>query len=108
MRVPKLFYVSPYSELDTMFDFNLGLPDDHLNININDYKNDQKVLISTLSGNRKKLSNVNLLYFSLKFPMVTLKVIFLIHWEAMMLYFKKIPFIKKTSNPELQQEIYKF
>lgn len=108
MQIPKLFYVSPYSALDTAFYFKLGLPDDKLNINIDDFNGNRRILISTLTGTKKKLSNTNLIFFSLKFPLITLKVIVLIHWQAMLLYFKKIPFVKKASNPELQQEIYKF
>lgn len=103
----KYFYVSPFSPLDTSFDFNIGIPDEKLAIRIDDYQDGRRVLLSAVSGVKKKLNNLSLIYYGLKFPLVTLKIIFLIHWQAMIIYFKKVPFIRKGENMHQQQEIYK-
>ena len=74
-----MIYIDLYNILDDLEKSNL------YTINIDDFNEDRKVLISTLTGTKKKLSNANLVWFSLKFPLITLKVIVLIHWQAMLL-----------------------
>lgn len=103
--VPKHFYVSPFSSLDLSFDFRLKIPGAALDIQIDDRDGDEKALISTLAGRRAGLTNRNLCWFTLKYPLVTLKVIFLIHWHALRLWLKHVPFHRKAANLPLQQEV---
>jgi DUF1365 family protein len=103
VRVPKNYYVSPFSELDLEFDFRFDPPGRRLRLAIDDYRGGERVLVSTVTGAREELTAANLARFSIRYPLVTLKVIFLIHWEALRLWLKKIPFRLKEAEPELQQ-----
>jgi uncharacterized protein len=104
--IPKYFYVSPYTRLDTSFDFDLALPDNRLQIRIDDYDREgRRFFISTLSGKRKSLNDANLLRYFLNFPLITLKVIGLIHWEALRLWLKRLPYHKKNANQDLQRDV---
>lgn len=107
LHTTKYFYVSPFIDHDTNFDFNLGIPGEKLNIRIDDYKDGERFFISTLTGNRKPLTNANLLLYSLRFPFLTLRIITLIHWNALLLWMKKIPFRRKGENRELQKDVYR-
>lgn len=103
--VQKFFYVSPFIELDTTFDFDLGLPGEKLHVTINDHQNGKKFFLSTVTGIRKELTDARLLWYVFRFPFITLQVITLIHWQALKLYLRKLPFLRKTDHPELQKEI---
>ena len=105
---PKLFYVSPFSPLDLHFDFQLAVPGDRLDIAIDDRDGPDgpPVLLSTLTGHRRPLTTGPLLALTAKFPLVTLQVIFLIHWQALRLWLRRLPFHRKAAHPELQQGVF--
>ncbi|MDB6175843.1 MAG: hypothetical protein JWL59_5154 [Chthoniobacteraceae bacterium] len=102
---PKHFYVSPFSGLEVKFDFRLRVPDEFLAIKIDDIEGSQRILLSTLTGRRVALTSARLAWFALKYPFLTLRVIFLIHWEAFLLWLKRIPFHSKAANAHLQQGV---
>lgn len=104
-RVKKYFYVSPFIDHDVYFDFQLAIPGDKLNIRIDDYRDDHRFFISTLTGQKKKLTNLRLFLYSVRFPFITIQVIGLIHWQALLLWLKKLHFHKKEEFPELQQDV---
>ncbi len=104
-RVKKYFYVSPFIDHDVYFDFQLGIPNEKLNIRIDDYRDDNRFFISTLTGKKKKLTNLRLFLYSIRFPFITIQVIGLIHWQAFLLWLKKIHFRRKAEFPELQQDV---
>lgn len=102
---PKHFYVSPFSDLDLAFDFKLKLPGDAMEIHIDDRKGDRRILLSALTGKRVELTSPRLAWLTLKYPFITLKVIFLIHWHALLLWLKRVPLHLKEENPDLQQDV---
>jgi DUF1365 family protein len=104
-KVTKFFYVSPFIDLDAEFDFNLHLPGEKLHVTVDDSKDGKKFFVTAVHGIRKQLTDARLLWYVVRFPFITLQVIGLIHWQAFKLYLKKLPFLKKTDNPELQKEI---
>jgi DUF1365 family protein len=108
LNTEKYFYVSPFIDMDTSFDFDLHIPGDRLQLKIDDYdKAGARFFISTLSGDRNPLTDSTLLLYFFSFPLITLKVISLIHWQALKLWLKKIPFHKKEDDLELQKEVYR-
>lgn len=102
LRTLKHFYVSPFSDLDQEFDFRFELLGDQLAVHIDDYKGAEKTLISVLTGKRVELTTARLFAFTFKYPLITLKVIGLIHWHAFLLWLKQVPFHRKEAHPELQ------
>jgi DUF1365 family protein len=108
LNTGKYFYVSPFIDMDTNFDFDLHIPGEKLQLKIDDYDKDGKrFFISTLSGKRKALTDANLFLYFISFPLITLKVIGLIHWQAVKLWLKKIPYHKKEANKELQKDVFR-
>ena len=103
----KHFYVSPFFDHDHNFDFHLTIPNEKLNIRIDTFDKEERVFISTLTGTQKSLTNLNLVLYSIRFPLVTLKIITLIHWNAFLIWMKKIPFHKKSEHENLQKDVFR-
>jgi uncharacterized protein len=105
LNTPKYFYVSPFIDHDASFEFVVSIPGDKLNIRIDDIKNDRRFFISTLTGRKKAFTGGNLLRYFLRFPLIPLQIMFLIHWNALLLWFKKIPYHKKAAHADLQRDV---
>lgn len=106
--VPKHFYVSPFSPLDLCFDFRLRTPGERLEIGVNDVTADGKtMLVTTLTGTRLPLTDGQLLRLTAKYPLVTLRVITLIHWHALKLWWKRLPWYRKGADIGLQRDVFR-
>ena len=104
-RYPKEFYISPFAGLDIDLDLRLGVPREMLGIVINDVRGETTLLTATMTGRRVPLSSARLTWFTVKYPLLTLKIIAAIHWEAFRLWAKGIAFHRKSESPELQRGI---
>lgn len=102
LETKKEFYVSPFIPLDSKFDFKLQLPGDSLRIQVDSWEEGKKVLGTAYLGEKKSLSSKNLLFYFLKYPLVTVKIIGAIHYRAIILFIKKLPYLKKDDGLEKQ------
>jgi DUF1365 family protein len=91
----KFFYVSPFIAPDTRFEFSFSEPDENFQIYINSKAKNQMILKAGVTGKRKILNKKNLLKSFLISPLVTFKIITLIHWHALILFLKRIKFYRK-------------
>jgi hypothetical protein len=107
LRVPKHFYVSPYSDVDVAFDFVLRPANEKLAIQIDDYSGDDRTLATTLAGRAIPFTDRLLGWFLIKYPLLTVQVMALIHWHALMLYLKKVPWFRKAARPGDQRDLYR-
>lgn len=102
----KHFYVSPFSLLQNCFEFKLDLPGRTLNLKVDTKTAAGAVeLMSTMSGKRTEISSAGLLLATLRYPVVPLQIITLIHWHAFLLWLKHVPHHAKEENPHLQQKV---
>jgi len=107
LRVPKHFYVSPYSDVDAAFDFTLRAPGTSLSAQIDDYAGAQRTLTSTVTGTRRSLTGARLAWFAVKYPLLTLCIIALIHWHAFRLWWKRVPWFAKAARAADQRDLYR-
>jgi uncharacterized protein len=104
-RVAKDFYVSPFSDPGMEFDFKLGIPGEKWRVNIDIYDSGERILLSSIRGHRQKLSSARLVWYAFKYPMMSLKIIGLIHWHALLLWLKRVPFFRKSERQEVQCDV---
>jgi uncharacterized protein len=107
LTAPKHFYVSPFSSLDTSFHFRIPEPNEKLRIHIDDVQDGKTTLVSWIHGERRELTDGRLLLNAFRFPMMTLGVILRIHWQALRLWMKRVPYHRKVDSPQLQLNLYR-
>lgn len=106
-RMPKGFYVSPFSDVDIEFDFRLRPAPDRLAVLIDDYEGTRRNLATSITGTARPLNDATLAGFIFKYPLLTLRVIFLIHWHALRLWLKRVPWFAKKSRADRQTHLYR-
>jgi len=89
-RCAKDFYVSPFLSLDCTYNFKIRAPDDDVLIAIDEEEAGKPVLTATFTGKRKAFSDVSLFAMLLRHPLMTVKIIAAIHYEAVRLMWKGV------------------
>ena len=94
-RCDKKFYVSPFIEMKTFYNFRLLKPGNTISIFIKQADIDGTLLIACQTGKWLELSSKNLFVQFLKHPLMSFKVVLAIHFEAFRLWSKGIKHVKK-------------
>jgi DUF1365 family protein len=103
----KRFYVSPFVEMAMRYHFRVTLPKSHVKLRILETDSEGPLLSATFNGHRRPLTTQELLRSFLSLPMVTLKVVAAIHWEALRLWLKGVRLVPrpdKTADESLATE----
>ena len=96
--IAKDFYVSPFSDPNDTFHFRLGQPAEKWTVHIDNHTEGKPSLLSSVRGESRPLTSARLAWFGLKYPLLSLKIILGIHWHALLLFLKKIPYFPKSTN----------
>ena len=84
----KKFYVSPFMDMETFYNFKLLNPNDKLSVFIKQTDADGTILTATQTGDKKEFSYKQLAINFLMYPLMTIKIISSIHYEALLLWKK--------------------
>ncbi len=95
----KVFHVSPFIDMEARYRFRLSSREDQLTVLIREYKERKLMLVASLTGYLQPLSDPRLLYVTFAYPLLTLKVMAMIHWQALKLWLKGARFHTKPSPP---------
>ncbi len=87
LTAQKIFHVSPFQPVEGGYQFRFDIRPDRISVWI-DYTAGAGGLIATLTGRRVPLTNRAILWACLRRPFGSRRVLALIHWQALKLYFK--------------------
>ncbi|MGH1414546.1 MAG: DUF1365 domain-containing protein [Pelagimonas sp.] len=95
----KLMHVSPFQTVAGTYRFNFEMTKQAFNIRIS-YENGDQGVLATLNGMREPASTVSLLGAALRRPLGAVRVVALIYWQALKLWLKRAPFLRKPKPPK--------
>jgi hypothetical protein len=96
----KLFYVSPFIPMAMHYHFRVLPPSDTVKLRILETDRDGPLLAATFSGRRRALTSPALLRSFVALPLVSLKVMAAIHWEALRLWLKGARLVPRPNAAE--------
>lgn len=99
-KAEKRFYVSPFMDMGLTYAFRITPPGEGLRIAILASDAEGPVLSAVQTATRRPLNDRQLLRVMLSYPLLTLKVIAGIHWEALWIWAKGIGLRPRPKAPD--------
>jgi uncharacterized protein len=94
----KAFHVSPFLPMDMQYSWRFSEPAEKLSVYMKNTQENEKFFDVSLNLKAKPITSVNLAKALIKFPLMTLQVIFKIYWQSLVLWLKKVPFYESPST----------
>lgn len=91
-RIKKEMHVSPFMEMDVEYDWRFTAPAEALAVHMINDRQNRRLFDATLSLERTEITGRSLARVLIAHPFITLKIIASIHWQALRLWLKGVPF----------------
>ena len=95
----KVLYVSPFIDMASHYRFRVKEPGERLSILIRQAVPEGEQLLATLTGKRAALRDRELVRAFATHPLMTVKVMGAIHWQALWLWLKGATFHRRPAPP---------
>lgn len=97
-EVPKAFHVSPFMPMDLRYRWTFNDPAERLRVHMDLLDGEARCFEAELDLSRRSWGAAELRRTLLRFPWITLKVLFAIYWEALCLWMKRVPVFTHPSK----------
>jgi uncharacterized protein len=88
---PKQFHVSPFMPLELGYRWQFTAPGERLAVHMENLSGSERVFDATLNLARRPITGGALAFVLLRFPLSTARVLVAIHWQALLLWLKRVP-----------------
>ncbi|MCK7597024.1 DUF1365 domain-containing protein [Microbulbifer sp. CAU 1566] len=92
-RFKKELHVSPFMPLDQFYQWRSTTPGDRLTVSIRSMEAGDCVFDACMSLKREEITSQVMRNKLIQFPLFTVKIISAIYWQAMKLFFKRVPVV---------------
>jgi len=94
----KVFHVSPFMDMQQRYHWHFGVPGERLQVHMRNTTPEGPSFDATLDLERRVLDAPGLRRILVRYPLMTLQVVTAIHWQALRLWWKKVPFHSHPSK----------
>lgn len=101
-KLDKAFHVSPFMPMDIQYDWAFKHDTNQLFVHMKNFKEGEQVFNATLALERKEIAQNNLNWILIHYPFMTVKVVFAIYWNALLLWMKRVPFFSNPTHASKQ------
>lgn len=98
-RCRKVFYVSPFLDMDMTYDFRVDPPDARIGVAVDGSQDGRRLIAASFAGRRRPLTDATMISCLFRYPLVNLKVVAGIHWEALKLWAKGTGLRRRPAPP---------
>ena len=91
-QLAKEFHISPFMSMDVSYDWRFVDPSDALTVHMENFERGARLFEATLQLRRREITGASLARALLRYPLIPLRIVVAIHWQALRLKLKKTPF----------------
>jgi DUF1365 family protein len=96
----KCFHVSPFMDMSIDYDWRFKTPAEKLVVHMNNYQHGKKLFNATLSLRQQPINATNLARVLTHYPLMTVKIVTAIYYQALRLWLKNVPFFPHPEKRE--------
>jgi DUF1365 family protein len=100
LQARKVFHVSPFCRTEGGYRFRFMRTAERIVARVEHDDDAGPLILTSMSGRLEPLTSAAVARASIRMPLMTLGVIVRIHWQALKLWLKRVPFISKPEAPK--------
>jgi DUF1365 family protein len=99
LEADKVFHVSPFCRVQGGYRFRFGRSGDRIVARVEHFDTEGPLIVTSVSGRLEALDAASVRRAAWSMPLLTYGVVARIHWQALALWRKRVPFFRKPAAP---------